>query len=124
MEQSLKNRLTYGPMMLAGLFGLLWFDHMIQQWTRSERMHNGVGGVGLLILLLLLCPLATYELATLFAAEKVKPYRFISSFGTTLLLVHGFATQFKWFQHIAASTLMFIVVFVVLFAALSRAIKR
>ena len=37
MEQSLKNRLTYGPIMLAGLFLLLWLDHYAQQWTLSRN---------------------------------------------------------------------------------------
>ena len=33
MERSLRNRLTYGPVMLAGLFLLLWLDHWIQTQT-------------------------------------------------------------------------------------------
>jgi phosphatidate cytidylyltransferase len=111
-------------MMLAALFGLLLFDYRVQDWTRSAEDPNGVAGIGVLALLLLLCPLATYELATLFAAEKVKPYRVIAGAGSTLLLIHGFLTQFKFFQPIAASTLAFIVVFVMLFAALQRASKK
>ena len=32
MEPALRNRLTFGPIMLGGLFGLLWLDHLIQKW--------------------------------------------------------------------------------------------
>src|SRR5689334_11944423 len=123
MEQSLKNRLTYGPLMLLGLFALLWLDYWIQEKTVSlnEYRGRGVAGVGLLALLLLMLPIATIELATLFAAERVRPYRGIASIGAGLLVVHAFATQFPKFQPIAASTLAFIIVFVMLFAALRRA---
>ena len=80
-----------------------------------------MGGVGLLILLLLILPPAVRELATLFAAEKVQPYRFIATTGAGSIVVHGFLTQFDWFQPVAASSLAFIIVFVMLFAALRRA---
>jgi phosphatidate cytidylyltransferase len=40
------------------------------------------------------------------------------------LVLHAFATQFKHFQPIAASTLAFIIVFVMLLAALGRAARR
>ena len=117
MERSLRNRLTYGPLMLAGLFGLLWLD-----WYVQHRF--GIRGVGILALLLIILPLATIELATLFAAERVRPYRFISTMGSGMLALHAFATQFEDFQRIAASTLAFIIVFVMLFAALQRAVLR
>lgn len=110
--------------MLAGLFGLLWLDHWAQGATVSARYPHGVGGIGLLILMLLILPLATIELATLFAAERVKPYRFIATVGSGALVLHGFGTQFDFFKPIAASTLAFIVVFVMLFAAFRRAILR
>jgi phosphatidate cytidylyltransferase len=127
MEQSLKNRLTYGPMMLAALFLLLWLDSYAQHWTKlhhPEWRANGVGGVGLMIILCFIIPIATVELTTLFAAEQVRPYRSVSIIGAGLLVVHAFITQFERFRPIAASTLAFIVVFVPLFAALRRAIKR
>lgn len=123
MERALRNRLTFGPIMLAGLFGLLWLDW----WLQTKTVHlnpyrdRGVGGIGLGILLLLILPAATVELATLFAAERVRPYRLISAVGSGALVVHAFATQFNRFQSIAASTLAFIVVFVMLGAALARA---
>jgi phosphatidate cytidylyltransferase len=123
MEQSLKNRLTYGPVMLLGLFALLWLDYWIQARTVhwNQYRERGVAGVGLLVLLLIVLPVATTELATLFTAERVRPYRLISALGSGLLVIHAFATQFPKFQAIAASTLAFIIVFVMLFAALRRA---
>jgi phosphatidate cytidylyltransferase len=117
MEKALRNRLTYGSLMLLGLFGLLWLDSFVERrW--------GIRGVGIVMLLLLILPLATGELATLFAAEKVRPYRVISGVGSGCLVLHGFATQFKHFQPIASSTLAFIIVFVMLLAALGRALRR
>ena len=126
MEASLRNRLTYGPIMLAGLALILWLDHAADGWTRGWMLHRygvdrGVCGIGLMALLLLVVPPATIELATLFAAERVRPYRFISAAGSWALIVHAFLTQFPPFKPIAASTLAFIVVFVMLFAALRRA---
>src|SRR5882724_4641687 len=64
MEQALRNRLTFGPLMLAGLFLLLWLDDSIQRWTRdwmqaryaSENFRGGIGGVGILILLAIILP--------------------------------------------------------------------
>src|SRR3954447_12503482 len=84
MEQSLKNRLTYGPLMLVGLFALLWLDYWIQARTVNWNQYRerGVAGVGLLVLLLIVLPVATRELATLFAAERVRPYRVISAAGS------------------------------------------
>jgi phosphatidate cytidylyltransferase len=133
MEQSLKNRLTYGPPMLAAVMGLLWLDHEIQVWTRNAGWNHlvlsdgtlgpaiGVGGVGLSLILLTLLPPATVELATLFAAERVKPYRLITMLGGASLVVHAFCTQFPTFQPCATSVLAFIVVFTMLLAALRRA---
>src|SRR5581483_2237264 len=59
-----------------------------------------------------------------FAAEHVRPYPEVVVPGIVALLVHAFATQFPRFQPIAASTLAFIVVFVMLGAALRRAVER
>src|SRR4051812_2356076 len=102
MERSLRNRLTYGPMMLAALGLLLWLDDEIQRRPRAwyedrysaEGIRGGVGGVGLLILLAIILPIAVRELATLFTAERVRPYRFIASVGSGALIVHAFLTQF------------------------------
>ena len=128
VEKALKNRLTYGPLMLTGLFVLLWLDHAIQKWTLARNVVHGheigIGGVGLMVLLLMILPLATVELAALFAAEKVKPYRVISASGSAGLVIHAFLTQFDWFKPIAASSLAFIVVFTMLLAALVRAIDK
>jgi len=132
MEQSLRNRLTYGPLMLLGLFLLLWLDSFFERHTvgavhiqlQHRTVNVGIGGVGLVILLMLILPLATREVATLFTAERVRPYRVLSMFGSGCLVLHAFATQFPKFQPIAASTLAFIVVFVMLLAALNRALRR
>jgi phosphatidate cytidylyltransferase len=130
MEKALRNRLTYGPLMLLALFLLLWLDHFIEQHTvgaihiQHGNVDVGIGGVGLVILLLLILPLATGELATLFAAERIRPYRVISMLGSGCLVLHAFATQFPKFQPIASSTLAFIIVFVMLLAALGRAARR
>ncbi len=134
MERSLRNRLTFGPLMLAALAALLWLDYAFQEWTRTSprtqnwiRHHDqpyGVGGVGLLILLLLILPTATVELATLFAAERVKPYRFIAAVGSGCIVVHAFLTQFPKFERIGSSVLAYIIVFTMLFAAFRRAWAR
>src|SRR5262245_24638878 len=121
MDQALKKRLTSGLLMLAALFGLLWLDHWAQIKLISPRYPKGIGGIGLLILLWFILPIATIELAALFAAERVKPYRFISTVGSGMLMLHAFGTQFDFFKPIAASSLAFIIVFVMLFAALQRA---
>ncbi len=123
MERSLRNRLTYGPVMLGGLVLLLWLDHMIGNWTKG-MVHGGLQGLGILILLLLTLPPAVFELATLFTAEDVRPYRFIAAAGTSTLLVHAFLTQYAWFVPVATSTLAFIIVGVMLFAALRVAWVR
>ena len=66
-----------------------------RDWMQSryanQNIHGGVGGIGLLIILAFILPLATRELATLFTAERVRPYRIISSFGSALLIVHAFS---------------------------------
>src|SRR5437763_9763069 len=102
MERSLRNRLTFGPMMLAALCGLLlldsWFEGASYRygWTTHDAGKTwGVGGLGLLILLMIILPPAVVEVATLFAAEKVKPYRFIAAIGAGSLAVHAFLTQFS-----------------------------
>src|SRR5580692_7784753 len=102
MEPALKNRLTYGPLMLLALCLLLWLDHAAEGWTRGcvngvNGVH-GIGGLGLLVLLLIILPPATVELATLFAAEKVRPYRLLSAVGAGSLVLHAFMTQWHWFQ--------------------------
>jgi phosphatidate cytidylyltransferase len=128
MERSLRNRLTYGPVMLAGLFLLLWLDHWIQTKTvhLNPYRDRGVAGVGLLVLLMIILPPATIELAKLFAAEHVhvRPYRAIAALASSALILHAFATQFPRFQPIAASALAFIVVFTMLAAAFRRACGR
>ena len=135
MDRSLRNRLTFGPLMLVGLFLLLWVDDRADKWTRpymdrlAVQSHHhptgsGIGGIGLMVVLMLILPLATDELATLLTAERVRPYRFISAAGSAALVLHAFLTQFYRFQPIAASTLMFVVVFTMLFAALRRAWEK
>jgi phosphatidate cytidylyltransferase len=129
MERSLRNRLTFGPLMLGALFLLLWLDDYLQRRTRgwmqeryaNEGLRGGVGGIGLLVLLAIILPIATQELATLFAAERVRPYRFIAAVGAGSLALHAFLTQFPPFQRIAASAFAFIIVFIMLFTALRRA---
>lgn len=128
MEKALKNRLTFGPLMLLGLFLLLWLDYAIQKWTLDRIVVAGhpigIAGVGLLVLLLLILPIATVELAALFAAEKVKPYRVVSGFGIAALVVHAFCMQFEQFRPYAPSVLAYIVVTVMLLAALLRALDK
>jgi phosphatidate cytidylyltransferase len=126
MERSLKNRLTWGSVMLAVLFGLLALDHLIQAWTADADWNagRGIGGVGLLACLALVIPLAIVELTALFAAEQVRPYRVLAAGGAFFLMGHAFATQFEAFKPIAASTLAFIVVLTMLLAALRRATDR
>ena len=125
MEAALRNRLTFGPIMLGALFGLLALDHFAEQWTVGWVPHrggpHGIGGIGLGVLLLIVIPVATLEIARLFTAEHVQPYRTISALGSGAMLVHAFLTQFSWFQTSAASVLAFIVAFVMLAAALRRA---
>src|SRR5205823_12178946 len=132
MERSLRNRLIFGPIMLAALFALLWFDDWAQYKTRgwmesryaAENFRGGVGGVGLMILLMLILPVATQELAILFTAERVRPYRILTIVGSAALVLHAFLTQFPPFRPIAASSLAFILAFIMLAAALRRALAK
>ena len=115
--------------MLGALFLLLWLDDAAQRWTREWMQtrfggRGGVGGLGLLVLLAIILPLAVREIAVLFTAERIRPYRFIAAAGSSLLILHAFLTQFPPFQPIAASCLAFIIVFIMLFAALRRAWVR
>ena len=127
MEASLRNRLTFGPIMLAGLAAVLVLDHNLQGLTREwmkatfTGTQRGVGGIGILFLLILILPLATREIGVLFAAERVRPYPWIAGAGSAALVVHAFLTQFPPFKPIAASVLAFIVAFIPLLAALRRA---
>jgi phosphatidate cytidylyltransferase len=128
MQASLRNRLLLGPLMLAALWGVLEFDRAIERWTRgwvvTPAGHYGLAGVGLFLLLMMLLPLATQELATLLAHEKVRPYRGIAGTGSGLLTLHAFLTQFGWFQQIATSAFAFVLVLVMVLAALRRAWGR
>lgn len=118
--------------MLAALLVLLYLDYWIEQntqgWVKLPNLHPprefGLGGVGLLLAMIFLLPLATTELARLFVAEQIRPYRFLAGLGSGLLAIHAFLTQFPWFQHIATSTLAFIIVFIMILAAIRRASGR
>jgi phosphatidate cytidylyltransferase len=128
MQQSLRQRLTYGTLMMAALLGLLYLDYWIEQntqgWIKTPSHQYGLAGVGLLLLLIFLVPLATAEVGRLFVAENITPYRFLAGLGSGLLAIHAFMTQFPWFQHISASTLAFIIVFTMILAAIRRASGR
>jgi len=130
MEKALRNRLTFGSIMLAALLGLLYLDWWIEQATRgwhfgsTTTQTSGLAGVGLFIALIVAAQPATQELAGLLTAENVRPYRFLAVMGSSLLALHAFLTQFVWFQPIAASTLAFIIVFIMLLAALRRALAQ
>lgn len=124
MESSLRNRLTFGPVMLAGLLGVLLLDHYSQAWTVSAQHPRGVKGIGILALLLAVLPAASVELATLFRAKNSGPFRFIAASAIACLLAHGFLTQFTWFQPIAASSLAFIIVGSLIAAALRLGVEK
>jgi phosphatidate cytidylyltransferase len=132
MEASLRHRLTYGTLMLAALLATLYLDYKIEKstvgWIRvpidGEIYERGVAGVGLFLLLMVMLPMGVTELAQLFTAENVRPYRAIAAVGSGSLVVHAFLTQFTWFQHISTSTLMFIVVLVMIMAAVRLASHR
>jgi phosphatidate cytidylyltransferase len=126
LEPAIRNRLTFGPIMLAALGLLLWFDHLAEMWTRPwmrDRygLDHGICGIGLLLLLLAILPAAILEVTHLFTAERVRPYRTIAALGAGSIILHAFFTQFPPFRPIAASALAFVIVFVMLFAALRRA---
>lgn len=126
MEQTDRNRLIYGPIMLAALLALLGLDYLAEVWTQGygAQQRYGIGGVGLLVLLMIILPPATVELARLFAAERVQPYRSTAIAGEAALALHAFLTQFDWFKPIATSVLAFLIVGVMLVAALRRALRR
>jgi phosphatidate cytidylyltransferase len=132
MQQALRQRLTYGSLMLVGLLALLYLDYWVEQntqgWVKLPNLRPprqfGLGGVGLLLAMIFLLPLATTEVARLFVAEQIRPYRFLAGLGSGLLAIHAFLTQFPWFQHIATSTLAFIIVFIMILAAIRRASGR
>ena len=90
----------------------------------SESFRGGVGGVGILILLAIILPIATQELSILFTAERVRPYRLLAAMGSGLLILHAFLTQFPPFRPIAASAFAFIIVFIMMLAALRRAMRK
>src|SRR5438477_2902915 len=125
METTLRNRLTYGPLMLGGLFLLLFLDHNFGGWTRNstflqhltgEQLEHGLQGVGILFLLFAVAPLAIEEITILFTAERVRPYRMIAAVGSGAIVLHAFLTQFNFFKAIAASTFAFTIVFVMIAA--------
>src|SRR5947208_14357920 len=60
--------------------------------AEPPELYYGFAGVGLLLLLLIILPLATEEVARLFTAENVRPYRFISAAGSGSLVLHAFMT--------------------------------
>jgi len=123
MDTALRNRLTLGPVMLLSLVGILWLDWKIEKWTQdidAAGLQGGIRGAAFTVMLILIVPLATRELARLFAAEHVKPYRLISTLASSLILLHAFATQFEPFAKIAASTLAFIIIFTMVAAAWQR----
>ena len=129
LDPALRNRLTFGPLMLGGLIAVLWLDWWVEratfEWMRDRyAAGRGLSGVGLTAFLGVLLPLGTRELATLFAAERVRPYRSIAAGGIFLLVAHAFCTQFPAFRPIAASSLAFVIVAVMLVAALRRALAR
>ncbi len=113
MEANLRRRLTFGPIMLAALGLVLLVDYWLE-------LQTDVKGIGILVVLLILVPLANMELATLFTAENARPFRLIASLGGAAIVVHAFATQFASFKPIAASTLAFIMVAVPLASALRK----
>jgi phosphatidate cytidylyltransferase len=123
MERALRNRLTLGPIMLAALVAILWIDHAVEART-THLWEGGLAGVGVAGLLLVVLPLGVFELARLFAAEHVRPFRALAVAGCTAMIVHAFLTQFSWFKPIAASSLAFIVCLVMLLAALKRAMQK
>ncbi|MGA2232886.1 MAG: phosphatidate cytidylyltransferase [Tepidisphaeraceae bacterium] len=114
--------------MLLALGCILYLDRQIEKWTPgwvpSPSGNHGVAGVGIFLMLMLLLPLATQELATLLAKESVRPYRGIAGTGSGLLTLHAFLTQFGWFQQISTSMLAFVLVLVMILAALRRAWGR
>lgn len=122
MERSLRNRLTFGPLMIAGAAVVLFLDDYLERHVRIDGA--GVKGIGILALLLFILPLGAFELASLIANKQARPYRFIVNFSIALLLIHAFCTQWPKFEEVGASTLAFVVVGVVFFAAMRLALHR
>ena len=114
--------------MLAALVGLLALDYYVELRTRGMfsflPADRGVAGTGLLLAMLAILPPATVELAALFSAVQVRPYRIIAGIGCNILVIHAFATQFPAFERIGTSSLALILVLVMFFAALRRAWLR
>lgn len=117
MERSLRNRLTFGPLMLGALLGVLLLDHYLELWT-------GYKGIGIFFLLMVVLPIGAFELATLFAHKNSKPYRFISIAAIFSLLTHAFLSQFPRFEAVGSSSLAFIIMGTMFFAALRLAVVR
>jgi phosphatidate cytidylyltransferase len=125
MDSSLKNRLRYGPLLLGGLLALLWVDAAAEGWTAGWfGLADGISGLGLAVMMALVLPPAVAEMAHLLAAQRIVPYRFIAITGSLALVLHALLTQFPWFRPVAASTLAFIIVAVMLLTALRRALLR
>jgi phosphatidate cytidylyltransferase len=112
--------------MLIGLAALMVLDHFGQVLTadRSFGAKGGIGGIGVAIMLWITMPIGTLELARLFTIENVRPYRFIAIAGTCSLIFHGWLTQFPAFQPVAASSMAFIIVGVMMFSALRRSLAK
>ena len=117
MSPNLRQRLTFGPLLLGGLLAILWLDHFIEA-------RGGPKGAGLLAVLLLVVPAATIELARLFTAKNATPFKLIAALGGALIVVHAFLTQFDAFKPIATSTLAFLIVAVPIASALRKVARR
>ena len=60
--------------------------------SQPPELYYGVAGAGLLLLMIFILPFATAEVARLFTAENVRPYRFISAAGSASIAIHAFMT--------------------------------
>ena len=56
-----------------------------------------------------------------YSRPSVRPYQIIAAIGSGALTLHAFLTQFDGFKVVAASTMAFIIVFVMVLAAIRRA---
>jgi phosphatidate cytidylyltransferase len=117
MEANLRRRLTFGSIMLAALAGVLVLDWWLDSVT-------GVKGLGVLAILLLAVPLGVVELAELFTARDVRPFRIIASVGGIAIVLHAFLTQFETFKPAATGTLALLMIAVPLASALRMAARR
>ncbi len=127
MDRTTRNRFIFGPLLLIGLAGLMLLDYYVERLTVGKtigEVSTGIGGVGVAILLWITMPIGTLELAKLFTIEQVRPYRFIAVSGTCALILHGWLTQFPAFQPVAASSMAFIIVGVMMFSALRRSLAK